>query len=95
MAQMFSFEFCEIFHNIFFKEPFGLLLHHKHSFCLLSYHDLLSFQKQCHTYFLATYFFGLTCRLGTRVSSIFQALSQKPVVNLVEHQQWSFFRENS
>ena len=54
-----------------------------------------AFQKQCHTYFLAEYFFGLICRLGTRVSSIFQALSQKPIFNPVEHLRWSFFCENS
>ena len=42
-AQMFSCEFCEISHNIFFKETFGRLLLHKHSFRLLSY--LLFFFK--------------------------------------------------
>ena len=36
-AQMFSCEFCEISHNIFFKERFGRLLQHKHSLCLLSH----------------------------------------------------------
>ena len=41
------------------------------------------------------YFFGWTCRLGTRVSSIFKALSQKPISYLVEHLRWSFFCENS
>ena len=70
---MFSCEFCEIFHNIFFKKHFGRLLHHKHLFCLLSHHDLSLFQKQCFTYVLAEYFFGLICRRGRRVSSIFQA----------------------
>ena len=35
-AEMFSCEFCEISHNIFFKEPFGWLLQHKRSLCLLS-----------------------------------------------------------
>ena len=35
-----------------------------------------SIQKRCHTYFLAEYFFGLICRLGTRVSSIFQVRSR-------------------
>ena len=61
-----------------FKEPFGRLLLHKHSFGLLSHHDLLFFQKRCHTYFPAKYFLGLIYRLGTRVSSIFQTLSQTP-----------------
>ena len=90
-AQMLSCEFCEISHNIFFKEPFGRLLHHKHSFCLLSHHDLSPFQKQCHTYFLAEYFFGLICRLGTRVNSIFQALSHNPNFNPVEHLRLELF----
>ena len=31
LAQMFSCEFCKISRNIFFKEPFGRLLHHKPS----------------------------------------------------------------
>ena len=31
---MFSCQFCEISHKTFFKEPFGWLFHHKHSFCL-------------------------------------------------------------
>ena len=88
-GQMFSCEFCEISYNIFFKETFGRLLHHKH--CFLSYQDLSPFQKQCHTFFLAEYFFGLICRPGTGVSSIFQVLSQKPIFNPVEHLRWSFF----
>ena len=90
-AQMFSCEFCEISHNIFFKEPFGRLLLHKHSFCLLSQHDASSFQKRCYTYFPAEYFLGLIYRLVTRVSSIFQTLSQKPIFNPVEHLHWRFF----
>ena len=70
-AQMFFCEFWEISHKTFFKEPFGRLLLHKHSFCLLSQHDLVPFQKRCPTYFPAGYFFGLTYRLGIRVSSVF------------------------
>ena len=54
-----------------------------------------SIQKRCHTYYLAEYFFGLICRLGTRVSSIFQALSQKSIFNPVEHLRLSFFGKNS
>ena len=54
-----------------------------------------SIQKRCHTYFLAEYFLGLICRLGTRVSSIFQALSQKSIFNPVEHLRLSFFGKNS
>ena len=77
-AQMFPCEFWEIFHKIFLKEPLGRLLNYKHSFWLLSDHDLSPFRKPCHTYFLAEYFFGLICRLGTRVNSIFQVLNQNP-----------------
>ena len=88
---MFSCEFCEISHNIFFKERFGRLLQHKHSLCLLSRLAFLPIQKRCHTYFLTEYFFGLICRLGTRVSSILQALSQKSIFNPVEHLRLSFF----
>ena len=72
---MFYCEFWEISHEDFFKEPFGRLLLHKHSFCLLSQHNLVPFQKRCYTYFPAEYFLDLICRLGTRVSSIFQTLS--------------------
>ena len=82
---MFSCEFCEISHNIFFKESFERLPQNKHSLCLLSLCDLSSFQKRCNTYFLAEYFFGLIRRLGTRVRSIFQAPSQKSIFNRVEH----------
>ena len=39
--------------------------------------NLVPFQKRCHTYLPAEYFLGLICRLGTRVSSIFQTHSQK------------------
>ena len=37
LAQMFSCKFCKISHNIFFKEHFGRLLHHKLSLFLLSH----------------------------------------------------------
>ena len=33
------------------------------------------FKERSYTYFLAEYLLGLICRLGTRVSSIFQALN--------------------
>ena len=75
--QMFSCEFCEISHNIFFKEPFGQLLLHKHLLCLFSYHDLSPFQKRCRTFFLAEYFLGFIRRLGTKVKSVCKTLSQK------------------
>ena len=79
----------------FEKESFGWLLLHKHSFCLLSQHDLVYFQKRCHTCFPAEYFLGLICRLGTRMNPIFPTISQKPIFNSVEHLQWSFLCENS
>ena len=78
-------ELCKMSHNIFLKEPFGRQLLHKHSFCLFSQHDASPFQKRCYTYFPAEYFLGLIYRLVTRVSSIFQTLSQKPIFNPVEH----------
>ena len=87
----FFYELCKISHNTFLKEPFGRLLLHKHSFCLLSQHDASPFQKRCYTYFPAEYFLGLIYRLVTRVSSIFQTLSQKPIFNPVEHLRWRFF----
>ena len=71
-AQMFSRKFCDISHKNFFKEPFGRLLLYKH----FIYCPNTPFQKRCHTYFLAEYFFGIICRLGTKVSSIFKTLSQ-------------------
>ena len=67
-----------------FKEPYGRLIRHKHLFYLLPHHELSHFQK-CYPYFLVEYFLGLICRLGARVSSIFQALSQKPIFNPAEH----------
>ena len=88
--QMFSCEFCEIFHNTFFKEPFGRLLLHKHSLCLFSYHALSPFQKLCCTFFLAEYFLGFICRLGIKVSSICKTLSQKPIFDLAKYLGWSF-----
>ena len=90
---MLSYEFCEISYDTFFKKPFGRLLLHKHSLCLLSYHDLSPFQKRCRTFFLAEYFFGLIFRLGTKVSSICKTLSQKPIFNLVKHLGGNFFCE--
>ena len=84
-------ELCKIYHNIFLKEPFERLLLHKQSFCLLSQHDNSSFQKRCYTYFPTEYLLGLIYRLVTRVSSIFQTLSQKPIFNPVEHLRWRFF----
>ena len=84
-------ELCKIYHNIFFKGPFGRLHIHKHSFCLLSQHGASSFQKRCYTYFPAEYFLGLIYRLVTRVGSIFQTLSEEPIFNPVEHLRWKFF----
>ena len=90
LLQMFSCEFCKISHNTFSKEPFRRLLLNKHSLCLLSYHDLLPFQKRCRSFFLAEYFFGLICRFWRKVSSICKTLSQKPIFNLIKHLGWSF-----
>ena len=74
-AQISSCEFCEISRGTFLREPFGWLLLHKHSLCLLSHHGPSSFQERCHTNFPAEYFLGFyLCRLGTRVSSIYQTL---------------------
>ena len=94
LHKFFHLSFAKFLITFFFKERVGRPLHHKHSFCLLSHHDFSSFQKQCHIYFLPEYFFGLTCRLETRVSSVFQALSQKAIFNPVEHLRWSFFCGN-
>ena len=91
---MFSCEFCEIFHKTFFKEPFERLLLHKHSFRLLSHNDLSPFQKRCYTYCPAEYFLVLICKLRTRVSSIFQTFSQKPIFKPFEHLRWRFFCKN-
>ena len=60
-------------------------------FCLLSQHEPVPFQKRCHTPFPTEYFLDLICRLGTRMSTIFQTFSWKPIANLVEHLWWSFF----
>ena len=89
LAQIFSCEFCEISHNISFKEPFRRMLLHKHSFFLLSHHNL------SHSHFLAKYFFDLICKLGTRVSLVFQTANQEPIFNPAEHLRWSSFCENS
>ena len=83
-------ELCKISH-IFLKEPFGRLLLHKYSFCLLFQHHTSSFQKRCYTYFPAEYFLSLIYRLVTRVSALFQTLSQKPIFNPVEHLRWRFY----
>ena len=52
------------------------------------------YQKQCHTYFPPEYFLNLIYRLGTRVSSIFQTLSQTPTTqsNICDG---AFFFKNS
>ena len=96
-AKMFSCEFYETSSNIFFKESFGWLLLHKHSFCLLSQHQLSPFQKRCPSFFPAEYFLGLIFRLGTRKSSIFQTLSQNPETYFQPSQTsaMKFFCENS
>ena len=47
-------------------------------------------QKRCHTCFPIEYFFGLICRLATRVSSIFHAVSQKSIFNQSSICDWVF-----
>ena len=81
--------------QIRFKEPFEWLHLDKQSLCLLSYYDLTPFQKRCHTYFLAEYLFSFICSMGTKVSSTFKTLSQKPIFNPVKHLGWTFSCENS
>ena len=81
--------------HTFLKEPFGWLLPHKHSFCLLRPTTTFCFfQKWFHIYFPTKYFLGLIYRLGTRVSSILQTLSQALIFNPVEHLRRSFFKKN-
>ena len=54
----------------------------------------MTFSKKRHKTFVAQNFFYLICKLATRVSSIFQSLSQKSIFHPVEHLRWSFFRED-
>ena len=96
-SRMFSCEFCEISHNIFFNVAFEWLLLHKGSFWLLFHHYVLPFQNRSPTYFPAEYFPGLISRLATRVTSISQILSQESEAYFQPSQtlQWSFFYKNS
>ena len=76
-TQTLSCEFCEISHNAFFKETFGrLLLYNTRSvyFPTTTFH---LFRKDV-ICVPAEFYLGLICILGTRMSSIFQTLSQKP-----------------
>ena len=72
-SQMLFYESWEICQKTFSKELSGRLPLQKHSFCLLSQHDVVP----CifHAYFPAEYFLGLSFKLGARVSSIFQTQS--------------------
>ena len=89
---MFFCEFCEISQSTFLKKPLGWLLLHKHSLCLLSYHDLSPYHKRCHTYFLVEHFSaGLICRLGTKMSLIFKMLTMKAIFKQFKHVRCSFF----
>ena len=94
LAQRISYEFFQLFYNIFFKEPFGRLLLHKHPFCLQSHHDLLSFQKRCHIYFPAEYFLTLISRLRTGVRSMLprRRFFAKIVNNLKQLKAVKYFR---
>ena len=48
------------------------------------------FKKRCRSFFLAEYFLGFICRLGTKVSSICKTLSQKSIFSLFKYLGWSF-----
>ena len=80
-AQMFSCEFCEISQNIFFKDPLdGCFSINTSSVYYLTMTFYL-FKNNITHIILADNFFGLICRLGTTVSSVFQAHSPKPIFN--------------
>ena len=57
---MFSCEFCKISQNIFFKEAFGRLLHHKHLFLPRSF----AFSKAISQIFSVQYFFLINLQAG-------------------------------
>ena len=75
-AQIFSCEFCEISHNTSFVELFGRLFLHNLSSCLLSHHNLSSFQKRCHAYFLAEYFLTLHKQWNFFIKDFFSKYDQ-------------------
>ena len=60
----FPVNFAKFLRTRFLQNTYGWVLLQKHSFCLLSQHDIVPFQKRSHTYFPAEYFLGLICRLG-------------------------------
>ena len=72
-AQMFCFEFCEIFHNIIYKERAASV---EALVLFTAPHDCSPFQKQCHTYFLAEYFFSLIYWLGKEWAQYFKPLAR-------------------
>ena len=86
---MFCCEFCEISHNIFFVSEGSFSINTLYVYCLTL--TFCFFKNDVTHIFWLSVFFGLICRLGTRVSSIFQALSQRPIFNPVEYQRLSFF----
>ena len=90
-SQMFSCEFYQISSNILFKEPFERLSLDKHSFVHCRITTFRLFKNDVSHIFRLCIFFGLICRVGTRVNSILKTGSQKPIFNLVEHLRWNFF----
>ena len=91
-AQIFSCEFNEISHNTSFKGPsYGCFCINAHSIYFPT--TTIYFFKNDVTYFAAGYFLDLIFRLGTRVSSIFQTLSQTPIFNQAEHLRGSLLFE--
>ena len=70
--------FLWILRNSFFKEPFEQLFLLKHSFGLSVRHWPFAFSKAMSDIFSGEYFLGWICRLGRRLSSIFQTICQKP-----------------
>ena len=75
-AQIFSSEFCEISHNTSFVELFGQLFLHNLLSCLLSHHNLSSFQKRCHAYFLAEHFLTLHKKWNFFIKDFFSKYDQ-------------------
>ena len=77
--------------KLFLKNPFDgcFCINALSVYCLTA--TFCFFQKRCHAYFLAEYFLGLIYRLGTRLSSRFQTLSQTPIFKPVKHLRRSCF----
>ena len=86
LAQMLSCEFCEI--SFLKKTSDGCFsISTRSVYCPIR----LFKNDVTHIFWLSIFFFGLICRLGTRLSWIFQALGQKPIFNPVARLRWSLF----